>query len=213
MTGLVLWWPRKALTFARGAGKSLSWRLHNVVGFWAYVFLLIFAVTGLVVQWGDLLLSKTGSSYAQLPDPRSMRSTPVQGAQPLALDRVVELSLAAAPGARVTEIALPPRPAGPIRVWMKFPEDGTPAGRTWLLMDQFSGRILWLRNARTAPASVRYLSEWNREIHTGDIFGWPTRILACIASLALPLLAVTGPLIRWGKRRAARKLSRSQSAI
>ena len=43
---------------------------------------------------------------------------------------------------------------------------------------------------------------WNRELHTGDIFNLPTRILAAFFSLMLPILAITGPLIWWNRRRA-----------
>jgi uncharacterized iron-regulated membrane protein len=42
---------------------------------------------------------------------------------------------------------------------------------------------------------------WIREIHTGDIFGWPTRILACLMSLALPIAVITGTLVWWNRNR------------
>ncbi|HKF56710.1 MAG TPA: PepSY-associated TM helix domain-containing protein [Blastocatellia bacterium] len=42
---------------------------------------------------------------------------------------------------------------------------------------------------------------WNREIHTGDILGWPTQILAFFVSLMLPMLSITGPLVWWTRRR------------
>jgi len=62
-----------------------------------------------------------------------------------------------------------------------------------------------VRNARTASFSFRYPHMWNRMIHTGDVFGWPTRILAALMSLTLPLLGVTGPLIWWFRRQSRRK--------
>ena len=57
----------------------------------------------------------------------------------------------------------------------------------------------------TAPLGTRIVKLWNREIHTGDIFGWPTRIIACVASFTLPLLAITGPLIWLGRMRRQRR--------
>lgn len=59
-------------------------------------------------------------------------------------------------------------------------------------------------NSRTAPPGHRYTALWNREIHTGDVFGWPSRILACLFSLSLPLMAVTGPVL-WLQRRQRRE--------
>ena len=89
----------------------------------------------------------------------------------------------------------------PVRVAMKYPEDRTPLGRTNLYLDPVTGAVLSAQTSRTAPIGTRVVKLWNREVHTGDIFGWPSRIVACLASLALPLLAITGPLIWWGRVR------------
>jgi uncharacterized iron-regulated membrane protein len=68
-------------------------------------------------------------------------------------------------------------------------------------------------DSRTGPLGFRIVKLWNREIHTGDILGWPTRIIAAAASLTLPLLAVTGPLIWWNRRRrATRRLGQNLRA-
>jgi uncharacterized iron-regulated membrane protein len=82
---------------------------------------------------------------------------------------------------------------------MHFPEDRTPGGRTIVQLHPTTGAVLAVQNSRDAPAAYRFVKLWNRQLHTGDTFGWPTRILACLISLALPLLALTGPLIWWGK--------------
>ena len=70
-----------------------------------------------------------------------------------------------------------------------------------MFIDQYTGQVLWSRTAREAPTGWRYVKEWNREIHTGDIFGIPTRILASIASLMLVLQLATG-VVMWWKRRS-----------
>ena len=72
-----------------------------------------------------------------------------------------------------------------------------------------------MQTSRTAPIGTRVAKLWNREIHTGDLYGLPTRILACVASLCLPLLAITGPLMWLNKLRAAargRKALRTHKA-
>jgi uncharacterized iron-regulated membrane protein len=83
---------------------------------------------------------------------------------------------------------------------LKFPEDRTPNGRSILLMDPCTGRVLFTLSTRLAPVSYKYPREWNREIHTGDILGWPTRTLAFLFSLTLAAMAVTGPAV-WLMRR------------
>jgi uncharacterized iron-regulated membrane protein len=129
---------------------------------------------------------------------------PAPGAVALTGQAVHAIALHTEPGARVTSMQGLGVMGKPIRVWMKFPEDRTPAGRTNLFLDPVSGEVLSAQSSRTAPIGFRVVKLWNRQIHTGDIFGLPTRILACVASLALPLLAVTGPLIWWGRVRRRR---------
>jgi uncharacterized iron-regulated membrane protein len=47
------------------------------------------------------------------------------------------------------------------------------------------------------------LVQWTREIHTGTLFGLPTKILAAFFALLLSVLALTGPFIWLNKLRAA----------
>lgn len=52
---------------------------------------------------------------------------------------------------------------------------------------------------------------WNRQYHTGDIFGWPTQMLALVFSLALIVMAITGPMI-WYKRKRTSKTTPAAAA-
>jgi len=92
-------------------------------------------------------------------------------------------------------------PGRPVDVRMQFPEDRTPAGRSRVFLDPFTGNVLSAWSTRTAPLGFKISRLWMREIHTGDIFGWPTQIVACVMSLLLPLLAITGTLIWWNRGR------------
>jgi uncharacterized iron-regulated membrane protein len=53
VTGVVIWWPgrtrwRRSLTLHRGVGaRRLLWDLHNVLGFWLLLLILMWAVTGI----------------------------------------------------------------------------------------------------------------------------------------------------------------------
>ena len=52
LSGLAIWWPgigtwRRSLTLHRGVGwKRWIWHLHSMVGFWSFLFLLIFGLSG-----------------------------------------------------------------------------------------------------------------------------------------------------------------------
>jgi len=90
---------------------------------------------------------------------------------------------------------------------MKYPEDRTPLGRTIVLVDPYSSAVLWKQTSRSAPVTTKYLRQWNHELHTGDFFGLTGKILLCLMSLVLPVLAVTGPLFWFQKQRHLRRAS------
>jgi uncharacterized iron-regulated membrane protein len=48
------------------------------------------------------------------------------------------------------------------------------------------------------------LVQYTREVHTGTLFGYPSRILAALFGFSLSVLAITGPLIWITKQRAKR---------
>lgn len=205
VSGLILWWPRKLLKFSGAkSGSVMNFQLHNVLGFYASMFMLLFAVTGIVIHWDDevhTFLNKMAHEEDALIPKGSVAAKATARVGP---DGLLTAANEAAPGASVTTVQN--IGAGtPVRISMKYPEDRTPAGRTNLYIDPSTGEILSQQNFRTAPLGTRIVKLWNREIHTGDIFGWPTRIVACVASFTLPLLAITGPLIWLGRLRRRRR--------
>jgi uncharacterized iron-regulated membrane protein len=52
LTGMVVWWPgikswRRSLVLHRGVGwRRFTWDLHSVLGFWTFLILVLFAVSG-----------------------------------------------------------------------------------------------------------------------------------------------------------------------
>lgn len=202
ISGLILWWRSKIFGVSlQSSGPKFQYDLHSTIGIMSSLFLLAFSLTGIVVHWEDAAgrwAKRLSPMPSELPDPRPAKPAP--GVAPLESTQLLLLAEAAAPGARATTVALPDSPASPALVILKYPEDHTPSGRTRIFLDAYSGKILSLTNSRAAPAAVDYVTRLNREIHTGDIGGWPTRILAAIFSLSLPLLALTGPLLWWQRR-------------
>jgi len=85
-------------------------------------------------------------------------------------------------------------------VKMRFPEDHSSNGASIVWIDQFSGKVLGAWNSRTAPLGRR-IERANRDIHSGDIWGYPGRALACLMSVSLVIQAITGPYLWWKRRR------------
>src|SRR4051812_8806704 len=61
LTGLVIWWPgvrtwRRSLSMRRGVGwKRFTWDLHSALGFWSFVFILVFAASGIYLCFPDTM--------------------------------------------------------------------------------------------------------------------------------------------------------------
>jgi uncharacterized iron-regulated membrane protein len=196
-----------------GSGQRRNFELHNVLGFQASVFMLIFAVTGAVIHWEDEAKTPVNRLANEPPEPPMLEpSVPTVGTKPVSAGEAQDIALKTAPDAKVTSIQGLNQLSNAIRVTIKFPEDHTPLGRTNLYLDPTTAAVLFAQLSRTAPLGTRVVKLWNRELNTGDIFGWPSRIIACLASLPLPLLAITGPLIWWGRLRRKRAAANENHA-
>lgn len=200
-SGIILWWRRKLFTINwRGSGKRINFDLHNVLGVFSSLFLFCFALTGIALTWDsatNTFISRFTPTGNMPGRPRLQPAPP--DAVPLGPDAIVATAHAALPGAEIDALMMDPGRSVGVR--MHFPEDRTPIGRSVVWLDPFTGKALSVWSTRTAPFGFRISRMWIREIHTGDIFGWPTRLLACVMSLVLPALTITGTLIWWNRSR------------
>ena len=213
LTGIILWWRRKIGRFRLNLnGAAFHFHAHQAVGIYAWAFLMVLSLTGIALHWegpsGRLADRLTGSP----PPTKLLPADPVQqGAVSLEPDQLVSIAEKSAPGAHVTVIQLAANPKAPVRVIMKYPEDHTPAGRTQVFLDGYSGKVRQLTDARSAPLGFKLMRLWNRQYHTGDILGWPTQLLALLSSLALLVMAITGPMI-WYKRKRTPQTAQAGAA-
>jgi uncharacterized iron-regulated membrane protein len=208
LSGFYLWWPVKRISIAwRQGGRRFWFDLHNAVGVVSLVFLLMLSVTGVVIGFervsGPMLYKMTGSQ----PLPVSFSSTRTPGAKPIDVDRALDIARAALPGATAISLNVP-GPKGAYRVAARYPEDLTPGGRSRIFIDQYSGEVLQVESSRTTAAGTR-LVILNRAIHTGDIFGLPSKVVMSLASVAAALQVISG-VVMWCKRpRASASTRRS----
>lgn len=200
-SGVVLWWRAKLFRLHwSGSGKRFNFDVHNALGIFCSLFLFCFALTGVAMTWErttDTLIGKMMPS-ADMPKRPPLPEHP-EGTGMLGPDAIVAAARAALPGAEIDSLTMYPGMAADLR--MKFPEDRTPVGRSRVWLDPYTGSALRVWSTRTAPVGFKLNQLWIREIHTGDIGGWPTQVLACIASLILPILTITGTLIWWNRGR------------
>jgi uncharacterized iron-regulated membrane protein len=201
LSGAYLWWPLKRVTIQRRGGSRRVWfDVHNTVGIASLLFLLPATITGLVIGFDDtampLVYRATGTRPLAVYGRPSFTSMP-SGAPAISPDRAIEIARSALPGAAPISVNVP-APTGVYAISARYREDLTPGGRSRIYIEQYSGAVLLAEGSRTAPAGTRLVT-LNRAIHTGDVFGMPSKIVMSLASLAVLVQAVTG-LVMWLKR-------------
>jgi uncharacterized iron-regulated membrane protein len=198
LSGIYLWWPVKRVSINGAArGRRFWFDVHNAVGVFAFVFLLLLALTGVVIGFDNWttpwLFRVTGSQPVRGP----ATVTPVAGARLLTPDEALGIARDELPGAVPISINVP-GPKAPYRIALRYPEDRTPGGRSRVYINPYSGSVIQIESSRTTAAGTRLIN-LNRAIHTGDLFGMPTKILMSLTSLAAVAQVITG-LMMWSKR-------------
>jgi uncharacterized iron-regulated membrane protein len=195
LSGITLWWPRRIFRFQRGKPlPRFNRELHLTVGFWSFLAMFGFAVTGLGLHY------QTGKLLDLLNTPKAATTMPGHGTS---IEGMLAAAREALPGARIPRLLLPEKKGDTVFLYMRFPEDKTPAGRSFTTLDPKTGAVLSVGSSRTAPLLQTALVQWTREIHTGTLFGLPSKLLASFCALLLSVLALTGPFIWLNKLRAA----------
>jgi uncharacterized iron-regulated membrane protein len=199
-TGVILWWRRKSVSINwKGTWFKVFFDAHQVIGIYAALFLLIASTTGIMIGFdlGEKALYWITRS-APAPRPQAWPSTPVPGTLPIMTDQAIEIAHRAIPNASVAMLVRPLRPAGSYTVMMRVPEETSEAVHSSVTIDQYSGKVLNVKNFLTDSTGYR-LIRFNRSIHTGDIFGLPTHILVSLSSLCLVAMVITGVVTWWKK--------------
>ncbi len=202
VSGVVLWWKQKQVRIRRGGSLFRTmFDTHSAVGIFSAAFLLVLSASGILVAYDRPALMAMYRMTGEHPAPRSLPSTPQPGVSPISAEKAVEQARAALPGAVPLMVSLPRDQRDSYDVRMRFPEDRTPGGRSWVSVDQYTGRVLVVHGSRTAPGPERVIT-LNRALHTGDLFGLPTKLLMSLSSLLVVVQTVSG-LLMWTRRRKA----------
>ena len=210
LSGLFLWWQEKLWRIHWSASwKRIAFDLHHTFGAAAAIILLIITGTGVWIgfpnQVNPLVLSL---NHTAVPNGQPKAPTPDSGAVPVSFDSLVNSAHSAVPGAPVLLLLL--RPKSPVMVFLRYPEDHTPGGRSRVYLDRYRGTVLRATNTRTAEPGTK-LMNLERSLHTGDVFGGVTQVIWFLASLVLASQAVTGIMMWWNGRAGRRASSANRS--
>ena len=200
-SGFYLWWPAKRATLTTGASPFRTWfDLHNVVGIFSLVFLLVLSLTGVFIGFSDVMVPLAYTITGSTPTPQvSTRIAGAPGARQITPDQALGIARRALPGTFPFSVSVV-SPTTAYVVRSRFPEDRTPGGRSLVVIDSYTGRVIFAEGSRTAPGGRR-VEILNRAVHTGDLFGLPSKIVVSIASLMAPVQLVTGLMLRARRKR------------
>ncbi|OUJ72888.1 PepSY-associated TM helix domain-containing protein [Hymenobacter crusticola] len=218
-TGLILWWPTARRMFSQrltikwgSSWKRLNHDFHIVLGFYTSLFLFIMAITGVGMSfdWVTKTINTLTHSPQQRPEP------PTSGAAgtgaTIAADAVLAFARQQAPDAESFSVQLPKEPTGSIRVAMLRPGAPTENATDEVYLDQYSGKILRQQAYAERPAGQKIRGLF-KPVHTGAIFGLPTKILAFVIVLLGATFPITGTILWWNRTNKSKKKQQKPLAV
>ncbi|MBG8555483.1 PepSY-associated TM helix domain-containing protein [Hymenobacter guriensis] len=220
-TGLVLWWPatRKALKQRLRVKWSSGWKrlnhdLHIVLGFYAALFLFVFAFTGLAwsFEWFNKGIYAVTNSPMQRPEPPVSVAPPTAQDAPaapaaLSADAALARARSLAPTAVSYALQLPKDSTGSIRVATLRPDATYENATDEVYLDQYSGQVLRQQTYEQRNLGQRVRGMF-KPVHTGSIFGWPSKIISLVVCVLGFTFPITGTIMWLNRLRKQRRKER-----
>ncbi|MBK9592535.1 MAG: PepSY domain-containing protein [Crocinitomicaceae bacterium] len=212
LSGIILWWPRNKNNRSQKfkIKWNVRWRrrnydLHSVIGFYVSWLALVFIFTGLIwgFQWfrNGTHTFLSGKQFVEYYTPESItKKNNIENE--IAIDRVWNKMKIDYPNYGWLEIHTPETPDACIAANMN-PDISTYWKTDYRYFDQnnLSEKNVEHQWGRFEDASkTDKLFRMNYDLHVGSIFGIAGKLIACIISLLIASLPVTGFLMWWGRR-------------
>lgn len=200
-SGFCLWWPTKRASIRWQGGPRRFWfDLHSVIGICSLLPLAILAASGLVLGFEDqaaaLIYRVTQSAPTGISHFTPGAST---GSSTIDVDAALAIARSRMPGAVPYRVQMP-RYGGLYRIELVDLNDRIAGSRNVVTLDPRDGSVVSL--SRSADVSR---GDWilaaNQAVHTGTILGLPTRVLASLTSLLIPVQAISGAFIWLHRKR------------
>lgn len=223
LSGLYLRWPRRPLdwrtwlTFDPALkGRSFLWNLHAVAGTWCLVVYVALTLTG--IYWSYDVVRDNIDAWAGKP-PRVAQAPGKKGPGKEKKETpAADIGLAwtsfqqHAAGWTLVSVRMPTRPGDAVQF-------------TWLASDAPHERARSRLSISPADGSITENEPYSQQglgsrlvniiypLHMGTYFGLPGRIIVTLASLGLPLFAITGWMLYLGRRKAKRAVQAQRAML
>lgn len=221
VSGLVLWFPKKLRWKNLKPGFkikfSANWKrinhdLHNTLGFYACIFLVIMSLTGLCwsFQWyrdaGSAVLG--AKIFGNRGGGPKVESQLEEGAKVLSVAEIVKVVDKELPYTGAITLSVPKNPKGTYAVAKNNASGFSPVITDKLVLDQ-DGTVLRKEIFSEKPLNVR-IASLIRPLHLGNIYGTFSKTIYFLACLIATSLPITGTLIWWNKLQKKRKRNKGR---
>ena len=217
LTGIILWWPKTRSIFRQrikvkwdGNWKRVNNDLHIVLGFYTSIFLFVSVFTGLTwsFEWfSKALYASLGTSPKPAAAPLSAPAVDVTG-KSISYETALAVVKYAVPDALFYSFTAPKDSSAAFMVSLLPAGALHEAATTTYYLDQFNGRVL-----ASQTFAQRNLGQQIRgtikPLHTGAIFGTPSKIFALILALLGATFPTTGTIMWLNRTRKKKKKTAS----
>lgn len=219
ITGLVIWFPKKLKNWRQGLRiktsgnwKRMNHDLHNALGLYASLFLLVMALTGLTWSFGWYKKAVTNAfGGGQRQEQKPLQSTFVQGATP-SLETYQSAADNVLPYGGDYRFSLPTDSLGVVSVSKTKNTFFATSVADRLTLDQYSAAVLKTELFSEKPFNEKVLSSM-KAIHIGSFYGTFSKIIYFMACLIGTSLPVTGVIIWINKLRKKKKNPKASQEI
>ena len=206
LSGLVLWWPVKLRNWKQGfqIKFSANWKrvnhdLHNTLGFYAFIVLLIMSLTGLCwsFEWYKTGLSDVlGDEVFKQRKEKPMPSDPLNAtqAEKLMLASLISKADQSFPYEGNYRLRFPADSAGSYVINKSRSGFFVLTAADKIQFEQYTGAVLKTEKFSDKPLNEQVASSV-RSLHLGDIYGTFSKIIYFLACLFATSLPITGTII------------------
>lgn len=206
LAGVYLAWPRpghwrRSVSVTRGVGAfRTSYELHRAAGLISAIFLLVVAGTGFFMGLPQLGRQLVSSVMSVPVDARTAKLAPLApGETEVGWDGAAAKAREGAPATATLVMLRRDAANGVYQARMRRADDWQPVGTLRLFIDMRSGAQVSAADPLSGTAGQRLLAVMF-PLHSGSLFGLPSRILTAVLGL-LPLLFFVTGLVIWISRR------------
>ena len=207
VTGIILWWPKTNKILKQrlkvkwqGGWKRLNHDMHIVLGFYASIFLFIFAFTGLAwsFSWFNKAIYTVTNSSMEQPKPSVITYQP--DTKTLSYDQVLQCIKNNNSRVHFYNINAPKDSVSPYSVTVLPFSAAHESANDLYLVNRYEQRIIYSQKySERNPGQI--IRSTFKPVHIASIWGLPSKIIGLLVCMLGVIFPATGYIMWWLRTR------------